>query len=131
MIDFSSLPADCAYTSFDGQQWARVTISETETDRLIREFDFVDAKGRRIGGRVILRVETRELHPVADPKGYSRLSKWVGSRFTAEPHALRDGERFGASQATHYFETEGERDAYVAKYFRDAEKRAAKQGRPA
>lgn len=126
MIDFSSIPADCIFTCRNGDQLARCEIETVETGRLVRDFPFVDSKGRRIGGRIVLSDETATL--AADG---NRLTDALGLRFVARPHALRDGELFGASQSCQYFATAIERDAYVAKYFRDAEKRAAKTGRPA
>lgn len=129
MIDFDSLPPLAVFEGRDGRRAARVKRETIFGENIDRAFDYVDSKGRRIGGRVSLST----VNVVADETGDSSLlaRDWLGFRFVACPGALRDGRSFGAIQRNHYFETVEERDAYVVKYFRDAEKRAAKSGRPA
>ena len=100
---------------------------DSTTERLetiSRSFGARDAKGREIGGRVIVSREI--LTPRLASTGNGRISKQCGEWLVATPHALRDGERFGASQRDHRFLSQADLDAYVAKYFADAEKRAHK-----
>ena len=111
-------------------------------------FGVVDSKGREVGGMVSLTTvtyattlsHTTELN--ADPairanqlkNNEKNAARWAernakeGERvvFCYEPHATRDGTRFGASHARKEFKTEAARAAAVAKYFAGARKRAEK-----
>ncbi len=99
-----------------------IAILETAIKYEKRNFDVVDAKGRVIGGSVKTWTEERV---VSDAKT-NWLSSWVGIKYFYEPHALRDGQYFGAIQNCKCFDTADERDAAVEKYFANATKRAVK-----
>jgi len=72
-----------------------------------------DAKGRQLGQRVT----TWEADLVAEPENnqsyFIRLAP--GHYWMAHVQQLKDGKSWGASQREHFFDTEAERDAYVAK----------------
>ena len=121
MTDLTTLPADCLFTSQSGEAFARMSSDRFSVETLTREFDAVDTKGRRFGARVYINRETR-----VAKAGSSWLTKWLGTKVSACPQALRDGEKYGALQSTHYFDTEEEAYRWADRYFRDAEKRALK-----
>jgi hypothetical protein len=89
-----------------------------------REFAAVDTKGRTFGARVLTLTATYVARTDGMNWGYNIAPGTI--RYEARPHALRDGQMFGASQGTRSFETVAERDAWIARYFKDAEKRALK-----
>lgn len=108
----------------DAEKYITVAVVCYATGTEVRDFDAVDNKGRRFGARVRTFIETRDAVTQSDPRYRNSLSKWTGVRYVAQPHAMRGGELYGAMPSDQYFETEAARDAYVAKYFADAEKRA-------
>lgn len=88
------------------------------------DFGFTDSKGRAIGCQIARQVVVFEEIP-EDSRSYYNLAPgtyyaWVGT-------STRNGEAFGALQATHYCTTEAERFEQVEKYLKDAKKRAAKK----
>lgn len=98
-----------------------------------RNFDFVDSKRRTIGAsawkwsQVLTPVPQEEIDRGWFGFIYEGEESLNGTTvFAYQPHGLRAGEYFGASQGTFYFRTEAERDAAAEKYFKNAEKRAAK-----
>lgn len=104
---------------------ARLIIHEVRTPAHAL-FSALDTKGRRFGARV--RVEVIEYAP-ADEATLGRyliapenMGRWMQVR----PHATRDGQDYGAWQSGKRFRTEDEVQAYIAKYFAEAEKRALK-----
>lgn len=108
-----------------------VTLNEIQntvkTGRQARDFNVLDKKGRAIGGVANLyeadrTIAERELY-VSCPQGEV---KPAGRVYGYSPHATRDGEWFGAIQGTQWFDTAEQRDAAVARYFANAEKRAKK-----
>ena len=92
-----------------------------------RQWQYRDRLGRQIARAALARNHRgaggrRRRLPaqlLADPE--------PGVYFTAQPNALRAGVGFGAFQPRQCFKTEAERDAYAVKYFRNAEKAAAKR----
>jgi hypothetical protein len=89
-----------------------------------RQWQYRDRAGRQIGARLWLEtIEVLEGAAVA----YAGHPAEPGVYFTAQPNALRGGEGFGAWQPRQCFKTEAEREAYAARYFRNAEKAAAKR----
>lgn len=121
-VDFATLAPE-AICRHSGQDWARGSRTSNALETVKRDLGFKDSKGRMIGGSVSIGIETREL----GGNGHT-LTQWIGGKFTATPHALRDGEWFGASQDRKYFTTMEEVRAYIEKYFAQATKRAAKVG---
>lgn len=92
----------------------------------VRETAHADRWGRLIGGRASTWEEHHEEtgEPArADGRGFYRPA---GHLFAFEPHAMRSGEVYGASQSTQYFTTAASRDAAVESYFVGMEKRARK-----
>jgi hypothetical protein len=97
-------------------------------------FNIADSKGRKVGASAM--IFSQVLQPVPQEEidrggwfhwvmeGAEELSGTTVYGY--EPQALRDGNFFGSSHACKRFFTEAERDAAVAKYFANAEKRAAK-----
>lgn len=120
-------PAECVVRSIFHPTYDYITveIGDRSRETEARQFDAYDAKGRRFGAEVVTWTETRKAVPVPASGGYY-TSKWTGVRYAARPGALRNGASYGATADARYFETEAERDAYIVKYFRDAEKRALK-----
>jgi hypothetical protein len=89
----------------------------------VEAFPFVDAKGRRIGAAASITQETWA--PLAaDARSWSTLAP--GTHFHVAVAATRDGMAYGASGNGQRFSTMPEAETYMAKYFRDAGKRAAK-----
>ncbi len=83
--------------------------------------------GREVGARVsFYNVTVTEL--TGNPASYYTVDSAaeLGEFFAFCPQATRNGEGFGACQSFRHFRTVAERDAAVAKYFKDAEKRATK-----
>ncbi len=97
------------------------------TDADHRAFKVFDSKGREVGARVsFYNVTVTEL--TGNPASYYTVDSAaeLGEFFAFCPQATRNGEGFGACQSFRHFRTVAERDAAVAKYFKDAEKRATK-----
>ena len=103
-------------------------IEETARTRVERGFGVLDSKNREVGGSVSLCVTTYTRDETRRPEQGGRVCTpgSLGVWYTARPHALRDGQPFGAIQGAQSFRTEAERDAYVARYFANAQKRARK-----
>jgi hypothetical protein len=116
----------------------KVTVTtsyrQAENDRAneTREFDAFDNKGRRFGARATTysivygpaeQVETWN-YPSNVAGHAEQAAKADTTRYAFRPHALRDGKPYGASHSEQQFATEAKRDAAVAKYFAQAEKRA-------
>lgn len=93
-----------------------------------RHYGVKDSKGRVVGASVqTFAVTLRDATPEdIETRARSTYRVPAGTYYIYTPHALRDGRSFGALQGYRWFTTEAERDAAVAKYFRDAEKRASK-----
>ena len=94
----------------------------TTSDEVIA-FDVNDSKRRAVGAQI----KRIEAHWVETPEGKCgyipyRRGRWFGF----EPHATRDGRRYGAVQQWRWFATVEAREAAIAKYLADASKRAAK-----
>lgn len=103
------------------------------------DLDAGDRLGRRIGARVCRFTSTLNVwHDSATGEPAPRGADWhtprpaggfeprPGTVWCYEPHALRNGKVYGASQPTSMFDSEADREAAVARYLRDARKRAAK-----
>lgn len=111
-------------TTTDRIRAKKIVIERREPIHVL--FAATDTKGRRFGARV--RVELIEwdhadadaLCPYLIPE--ANLGRWVH----VLPHATRDAADYGAWQGGAAFRTEDEAQAYIAKYFADAEKRALK-----
>ncbi len=111
----------------NGRAYITVSRAEQLISQEKRDFDVVDRLGRTIGAAMTRLTVTCE--PVirdASASGYVAISQWTGTRIMCRPHALRDGNFYGASHDGKIFRTDAEADAYTAKYFADAEKRARK-----
>lgn len=89
-----------------------------------RQWHYRDRLGRQIGARLWL--ETIEVLEGASV-GYAGHPTEPGVYFTAHSQALRAGQSYGAWTPRQCFKTEAEREAYAVKYFRNAEKAAAKR----
>lgn len=102
------------------------TYDEQET--LAEAYGVHDAKGRQIGGLVHLGTLTlTEATPENTPPLRHVFDGEPGVSLFMRPHATRDGAPYGAIQRHQFFNTEPERAAAIAAYFRDARKRAAKR----
>jgi hypothetical protein len=107
-------------------------MPNTITDRADKttehiNFGFRDRFYREIGASIVRETLTiGEVPAVLWPK--RETDKAPGVYFTWEAQATRAGKAYGASfPATHYHKTEEERAAAIAKYLKDAAKRAAKR----
>ncbi len=116
-------PAESLTSDHIGREWMRCDYKTERLERIVRGFGVTDAKGREIGGSVV--IEHLTITPRANSES-GRITKECGEWLIARPHAVRDGEWFGASQSDNRFTSREALDAYVAKYFADAEKRARK-----
>lgn len=99
-----------------------------------KTFEARDQKGRKYGAsawcwsQVLTPVPQEEIDRGWFGYIYEGEEELNGTTiFAYQPHGLRDGEYFGASQGTFYFRTIAERDAAVEKYFASSEKRAIKK----
>lgn len=97
-------------------------------------FDAADKKGRKIGASAWCCSQV--LTPVPQEEIDRGWYGWIfegadelngATIYSYTPHGTRDGKDFGAFQGRFYFTSEQERDAAVAKYFANAEKRAIKK----
>lgn len=99
-----------------------------EGDSVLREFDAVDSKGRRLGAAAHkftgVRVHKPRMLYVCTPQ--EQLDP-AGPVWGFSPSSRRNGEHFGASQSCRWFETAEQRDEAIAKYLAQAEKAAAKK----
>ena len=87
-------------------------------------FGATDSKARVIGAQ-IKRIEADWIETPQGQYGYvnDRRGLWFGF----EPHATRNNQRYGAGLQRHcWFATIEAREAAIAKYLADANKRAAK-----
>ena len=127
MYTLENAPAECIVRSAVHPSHDRIAVGIADRIResQTRAFDAYDAKGRRFGAEIVTWTEKRTAIPVTS-EGLYHISKWAGVRYAARPGALRDGCSFGAYRDAQYFESYEARDAYIAKYFREAEKRALK-----
>ena len=100
------------------------TINEVVTSNDVVSFDVVDAKGRAIGSQ-IKRIEA-DWVDAAEGAGYGYRTDRRGHWFAFEPHATRDGKRYGAYQGPRWFATVEDREAAIVEYLVQARKRAAK-----
>lgn len=98
-------------------------IIEGSTETVVHDFPYRDKKGRTIGCRVVTRLD--EFY-IDSEKSTGFWGMEPGTYFYADVMATRDGERYGASQRSRYFETVAERDTFIAKRIEDSRKRAAK-----
>lgn len=108
-------------------------LQETDLATETRTFDAFDTKGRRFGGRAVTFAvdyvaDTAQLwnYPGNIASAEARAPYAGTTRYGFRPHAMRGGKGYGASQGANEFATAAERDAAVAKYFAEAEKRALK-----
>lgn len=88
------------------------------------EFDGRDAKGRKFGAKVV--TDTIVLVPASDEDS-SYWSKAPGTYLRAYVQATKNGEVWGASQPAKWFDTEGERDSWVAAKVKRSAAAAAKK----
>lgn len=115
------MTTETTFTAHNGETYHRISLKTVELDRIARDYDLKDSKGRAIGGRVVIREEVRAVEA-----GSNRLSKWLGTKISITPQALRNGVDYGACQSERYFETIEQARAAVEDYFAKAIKRAAK-----
>ena len=101
-------------------------------DSQARTWAYTDRKGREIGARVttfIIAYSVDECswgNHTTFAEAEDRARDLAKKPYGFKTHALRNGLAYGATGDDRYFATLEERDAAVAKYFKDAEKRAAK-----
>jgi len=92
----------------------------------VRETAHADRWGRLIGGRASTWEEHHEVTGEPDRADGRPWHKPAGHLWAFEPHAMRAGKGYGAIQTTQYYASEADRDAAVARYFVNMEKRARK-----
>lgn len=128
-MTFDHIPLDARFVSHDGKRYARIARTEREQVRRRSEaFGVLDAKGREIGHSYVI---DREFW-IIDGNSRSiceieRLDERLEETFLVEPHALRDGRKFGALPVASYrrFRTLEEAEAYGEGAIKKAAKRAA------
>jgi hypothetical protein len=94
------------------------------------DFGFKDAKGREIGARAgLLELRFVEVEVPAHHYHCYVADKAITAElfYAVDVSAQRGGEDYGASQNYQLFATKAEAEAYIAKYLKDAAKRAAKR----
>lgn len=89
-------------------------------------FAAVDNKGRRFGARARLEVVEWAAASAEHDFAYLIPAERLGVWFHVLPHATRDAVDYGAWHAGQSFRTEALAQAYIARYFAEAEKRALK-----
>ena len=99
---------------------------QTETKH---DFEACDTRGRRIGSRVWTRTVTFEAVQPNHDECECTYRLEPGVYFAWSSSATRDGKQFGGGSGCHerFFKTEAERSQQIAKYLKDAAKRAAKK----
>lgn len=103
----------------------KTTRTEKHQLRNVQQaFPFIDRMGRRIGASATISRETWVNLP-ADHKG-SYSTQPAGDAFKVDVTSTRNGEGYGASFNGQRFTTLVEAEAYLAKYMKDAAKRAGK-----
>lgn len=129
-MNFDSIPLD-ARREYSGQRYAACSRTERELiERQTEAFGLLDSKGREIGHAYTI---TREFWVVdADSHLIIRvedLDDRLEETFLVEPHALRDGQAFGAMPVASYkrFRTIDEARKYGHLVFDRAYKRALKK----
>lgn len=107
-------------------QQVKVRVAEVggSRTRTHESFGDLDERGRMVGAR-ITRYEIETIAVGPDAEGYVLYLAHAGRWFAFEPHATRDGQRYGASQSTRYYPTAGRREDAISLYLREAMKRAA------
>ena len=103
-------------------------LNNGQTGIIGEAFGLQDSKGREIGGYAVCGwVEYAPLtaEDMAPKYGYSCYSRAPGIYYTARVQPTRDGQSFGASQELRHFNTEVERNTYVAKAMAASSKRYA------
>ena len=99
----------------------------TQIEVLERSFGLHDRFGREIGARAYISSKIYEPTGTNDVNNRHIEPAEVGKLFYSfTPHATRAGNEYGASHSSHRFDTLAEAQAAAAKYFKQAEKRAAK-----
>lgn len=88
------------------------------------EFGVKDRFGRAIGASVSYVIAT--FRPWTSTN-HSRSPREPGTYYEVRVQATRDGKAYGAGFNGAMFETAEDRDAYVAKYLKEARKRALKR----
>lgn len=94
-------------------------------DKIISSLEVKDGRGRLMG----VRVERCEADWVDSPEGqlWGYITERRGHWFSYRPHTTRDGKHYGPVQTERWFATREERDADIARYIADAQKRANKK----
>ena len=93
------------------------------TSNEVVAFGATDSKARAVGAQ-IRHIEADWIETPQGQYGYvnDRRGRWFGF----QPHATRNGVNYGAVQKWRWFATIEAREAAIAKYLADANKRAAK-----
>lgn len=102
------------------------TANWMNTGRIERDFGVADSKGRTIGAAVNLVECDRTVEVKALWMAPQNPALPAGHVFGFRPMAMRGGKTFGAISHEQWFDTAEQRDAAVARYFVNAEKRAQK-----
>ena len=101
-------------------------------DSQYQVWGYTDRKGREIGARVttfIMAYSVDECswgNHTTFAEAEDRARDLAKKPYGFKTRALRNGLAYGATGDDRYYATLEERDAAIAKYFKDAEKRAAK-----
>lgn len=129
-MNFDSIPLD-ARRKYSGQRYAACSRTDRElVERKAESFGIVDSKRREIGHAYTI---TREVWVIdADSHTIIRvedLDDILEETFLVEPHALRDGQAFGAMPVASYkrFRTIDEASKYGHLVFDRAYSRALKK----
>lgn len=102
------------------------SLGQRHRETAVRSFDARDRFGRTIGAKAYTWEESYAEAADSTPSATYHHYIVPGCYFGFCPQALRDGRKYGAVQHDQLFTTEEARDAAVARYFADAERRAAK-----
>lgn len=99
--------------------------SNVRVDTLVETFDIRDARGRAVGYRCTITCELWE----ADETSYSSWNPAYAGRpiWRVHPHALRDGENYGASLERKVCFSEEEARAVASKMIAAYRKKMTKQ----
>lgn len=125
MTNLTALAPEFLTESMRGAVYATVDRSEEILSTETRNFDATDKKGRVIGARLMI-VATTCVPVVREAGKGGAISQWVGTKYEARPHALRDGKGYGSFHRGKLHDTREAAEAAGRKYFAEAEKRASK-----
>jgi hypothetical protein len=112
-------------------QYTKPTYLKETRENISQDFGVTEPARKTVGPRRVgASVMIMEADFAINEGGMGGYSLDPGHYFILRVGATRDGIGYGASSGERFFKTRAEVDAAVAKYFKDARKRAVKKFGP-